>query len=125
MSPRAVVAETDGPTSRRMAELLRAFGYEVVTADTGRAVLDLVAADRPDLIVLDVYLPDLLGTSVCHQIKDGHDRPGIIITSFKTFPIEEKIAAAAGADALLRKPLKDEELTALVRDLAAPPGEGP
>jgi len=116
------VAETDEPTSRRMAELLRAMGFEVKSADTGRAVLDLAAAGRPDLIVLDVYLPDLLGTTVCHQIKNGHNRPPIILTSFKTFPIEDKIASAAGADALLRKPLKDEELTALVRDLVAGTG---
>ncbi len=124
MTLKAMVAETDEPTGRRMAELLRALGFEVKTADTGQAVLDLAAAGRPDLIVLDIYLPDLIGTTVCHQIKNALNRPPIILTSFKTFPIEDKIAAAARADALLRKPLRDDELTALVRNLVAGTGEG-
>jgi two-component system KDP operon response regulator KdpE len=111
MPLKAMVAETDEPTGERLRVLLEGLGFKVELAPTGRALLDRAAQVRPDLILVDLYLPDLLGTIVCHELRGNSGRlTPIVITSFKTYPLEAEIASAAGADALLRKPIQDEQV---------------
>jgi two-component system response regulator PrrA len=126
MPLKAMVAETDEPTGRRLQLLLESMGFEVELAPSGHELRDRASAAPPDLIVVDLYLPDLLGTVVCHKIKSGQSRwIPIILTSFKTYPIEDEIASAAGADALLRKPLVDDQLRETVGRLMDQSGGRP
>ena len=61
---------------------LRRAGFEIVTAETGRAALDLVSSARPDLIVLDVMLPDLDGFAILERLRqDGSTVPVIFLTA--------------------------------------------
>ncbi len=126
MPLKALVAETDEPTGQRLQRLLETMGFEVELASSGRDLLGRAAAVKRDLIVVDLYLPDLLGTIVCHEIRGNHDRSiPVIITSFKTYPLEDEIVSAAGADALLRKPLQDELVRETVGRLVGPSGVRP
>src|SRR6185436_5233807 len=80
-----------------VAPLLRGNGYEVLSAMTGRAGLDAVDRDKPDLIVLDLGLPDLDGVEVCRQMRHTSSAP-IIVLSARGAEGDKVAALDAGAD---------------------------
>jgi two-component system KDP operon response regulator KdpE len=99
---------------RTLVPLLRSRGYTVTTAETGRDALAAIDADRPDLVVLDLGLPDMDGTVVCEQIRARSDVPILILSARLTEP--DKIAALDRvADDYITKPFSPEELLARVR----------
>jgi len=99
---------------RTLVPLLRSRGYTVTTAETGRDALAAIDAERPDLVVLDLGLPDMDGTVVCEQIRARSDVPILILSARLTEP--DKIAALdRGADDYITKPFSPEELLARVR----------
>jgi two-component system, OmpR family, KDP operon response regulator KdpE len=97
-----------------VAPLLRARGYEVLTAMTGRAALDAVDRHHPDLIVLDLGLPDLDGVQVCQQIR-ASDHVPILVLSARGAEGDKVRALDAGADDYVTKPFGIEELLARIR----------
>jgi two-component system KDP operon response regulator KdpE len=94
--------------------LLRARGYEVSVAGNAREALDSVERDRPDLIVLDLGLPDLDGIEVCRRVRARSDLP-IIILSARGGERDKVAALDEGADDYVTKPFGPEELIARVR----------
>ncbi len=99
---------------RTMVPLLRSRGYSVTTAETGNDALAAIDAERPDLVVLDLGLPDMDGTIVCERIRARSDVPILILSARTTEP--DKIAALdRGADDYITKPFGPEELLARVR----------
>ena len=99
---------------RTMVPLLRSRGYTVTTAETGKDALAAIDAERPDLVVLDLGLPDMDGTVVCERIRARSDVPILILSARLTEP--DKIAALdRGADDYITKPFSPEELLARVR----------
>ena len=64
-----------------VSPLLRNSGYTVRSASTGRAALDIIERDKPDLIVLDLGLPDLDGVEVCRQARDTSGAPIIVLSA--------------------------------------------
>jgi two-component system KDP operon response regulator KdpE len=97
-----------------MVPLLRSRGYTVTTAETGKDALAAIDAERPDLVVLDLGLPDMDGTVVCERIRARSDMPILILSARLTEP--DKIAALdRGADDYITKPFSPEELLARVR----------
>src|SRR5215217_9291708 len=99
---------------RAMAPLLRSRGYSVTVADSGRAALEAFERDRPDLVILDLGLPDIHGSEVCRQIRDRSDTP-ILILSARGAEKDKVAALDQGADDYLTKPFGPEELMARVR----------
>jgi two-component system, OmpR family, KDP operon response regulator KdpE len=97
-----------------VAPLLRARGYEVLTAMTGRAALDTFDRDHPDLIVLDLGLPDMDGVQVCQQIR-ASDHVPILVLSARGAEGDKVRALDAGADDYVTKPFGIEELLARIR----------
>ncbi len=97
-----------------VAPLLRGNGYEVLSAMTGRAGLDAVDRDKPDLIVLDLGLPDLDGIDVCRQVRHTSSAP-IIVLSARGAEGDKVAALDAGADDYVTKPFGAEELLARIR----------
>jgi two-component system KDP operon response regulator KdpE len=96
------------------APLLRARGYEVSTAMSGRACLESVERVNPDLIVLDLGLPDMDGVEVCRLLRDGRSTPIIVLSARGAEP--DKVSALdAGADDYVTKPFGAEELLARIR----------
>jgi len=99
---------------RAMAPLLRSRGYSVTLAGTGREALDLFARERPDLVILDLGLPDINGIEVCRQVRELADTP-ILILSARGAEKDKVAALDQGADDYMTKPFGPEELMARVR----------
>jgi two-component system KDP operon response regulator KdpE len=111
---RILVVDDETPIRRYLRVALGAQGYSVLESATGRETLDAVPAQRPDLVILDLGLPDLDGVEVTRRLREWSQIP-IIILSVREAE-EEKIAALdAGADDYLVKPFGTGELTARIR----------
>ncbi len=93
-------------------------GYEVVTVNNGSAALKKIAETRPDIIVLDVYMPGYGGLEVCQRVKEAAEtaRIPVLLTVGKLEPFKPEEARRAGADAFIVKPFEATELlTALTK----------
>ena len=117
-TPKILVVD-DVPENVRLLEaVLVPRGYEVVTAHDGDAALDLVEAEEPDLILLDVMMPRLDGYAVCTRLRANDDTamlPVIMVTS--SVGQEKTRAIEAGADDFIPKPFNHDELLTRVRSL--------
>ena len=102
-----------------LADLLGVKGYAVATAATGEEGLAKLAAERPDLVLLDVMMPGLSGYDVCRRIRSDASTallPVVLVTSLD--PVQERVKGIeAGADDFLSKPINQPELFARVRSL--------
>jgi two-component system KDP operon response regulator KdpE len=113
-SPRILLVDDDVSIQRAVAPLLRSRGYEVEVAGTGRDALTTAAAHAPDLIVLDLGLPDLEGTEVCRRIRTESAVP-IVVLSARGSEGDKVAALDLGADDYVTKPFSPEELLARIR----------
>ena len=128
MPARILIVDDEQNIIATVAPLLRARGYEVVSAGTGRAALAAMERDQPDLIVLDLGLPDIDGVEVCRQVRQTSSIP-VLVLSARGAEGDKVRALDAGADDYVTKPFGAEELLARIRatlrrvDPASPPGE--
>jgi two-component system, OmpR family, KDP operon response regulator KdpE len=99
---------------RTMAPLLRSRGYDVTVAGTARDALASVESERPDLIVLDLGLPDMDGIEVCRRVRARWDTP-IVVLSARGAEKDKVMALDEGADDYVTKPFGPDELLARVR----------
>ena len=97
-----------------VAPLLRARGYDVLSAMSGRAALEAIDRDEPDLIVLDLSLPDIDGVEVCRRVRQTLSVP-ILVLSARAGERDKVSALDAGADDYVTKPFGAEELLARIR----------
>jgi putative two-component system response regulator len=115
-----VLVVDDYESNRRgLGQLLEHDGYSVLTASNGRDALEIVARERPDLILLDVLMPGISGLEVCAQLKRNADTrltPVVLISGAQER--QTRLAGLdAGADDFLNKPVDAEELRTRVRSL--------
>jgi putative two-component system response regulator len=115
-----VLVVDDYESNRRgLGQLLEHDGYSVLTAANGRDALEIVARERPDLILLDVLMPGISGLEVCAQLKRNADTrltPVVLISGAQER--QTRLAGLdAGADDFLNKPVDAEELRTRVRSL--------
>jgi two-component system, OmpR family, KDP operon response regulator KdpE len=99
---------------RAVTPLLRSQGYEVETAATAREALNTFERMRPDLIVLDLGLPDADGLTVCRRVRAESDVP-ILVLSARGAEKEKVLALDQGADDFVTKPFGPDELLARIR----------
>jgi two-component system, OmpR family, KDP operon response regulator KdpE len=105
----------DEPQIRRVVRhALEGLDARVLEAATGREGLDLAAAERPDLVVLDLGLPDLPGVDICREIRGWSSAP-IVVLSARHSDQEKVSLLDAGADDYVTKPFSTLELQARIR----------
>ena len=114
MATRILIVDDEPNILATVSPLLRARGYEVLSAMSGRAAIDAVERDKPDLVVLDLGLPDLDGVEVCRRIRDTSGAP-ILVLSARGAEGDKVNALDAGADDYVTKPFGSEELLARIR----------
>jgi DNA-binding response OmpR family regulator len=114
---RTILLVEDEPTLlETLAWNLEQDGYGVVTAVDGRAALDRFRETRPDLVILDLMLPEIPGTDVCRIIRQESATPIIMLTA-KDSEIDKIVGLELGADDYVTKPFSLPELQARIRAL--------
>ena len=110
-----VLVIDDEPQIRRVVRhALESEATRVLEAATGRDGIDLAAAERPDLIVLDLGLPDIAGADVCRDVRGWSNAP-IVVLSARHSDDEKAALLDLGADDYVTKPFSTRELQARVR----------
>lgn len=115
-----LVTENDPELLILTAMVLRGEGHEVLEASTGKEGLEKTRANRPDVVLLDMALPDISGIEACRQIKESGDlKYTLIILTSDTHISSEHQANALniGADGFIVKPISDKELIARVQSM--------
>jgi DNA-binding response OmpR family regulator len=116
MSDKILLVDDDPTLLDTLAFNLRHAGYRVVTAADGAAALEQAAAEKPDLVILDLMLPELDGLTVCRSLRQASDLPILILTA-RTGELDKIVGLESGADDYLTKPFSLGELQARVRAL--------
>src|SRR6187431_1351447 len=114
---RTILVVDDEPTLREtIVDALEADGFRVVAAADGREALVRFRADRPDLVLLDLMLPELSGIEVCRIIRAESGVPIVMLTA-KDSELDKVVGLELGADDYVTKPFSLRELTARIRAL--------
>jgi two-component system KDP operon response regulator KdpE len=111
---RILVVDDDAVLRSTLAIGLRAAGHEVVVAADGRTALQALREDAPDLLVLDLGLPDLSGVEVLRRLRDWSSVP-VVVLSARSESTDKVEALDLGADDYVTKPFGMEELLARIR----------
>jgi DNA-binding response OmpR family regulator len=115
-APRVLVVEDDEDIAQALQRSLRMEGYEVRSAADGRAALEHGRAFAPDLVILDLGLPEIDGIEVARHLREGDDVPILMLTARDA--VESRVEGLdAGADDYLVKPFERQELLARMRAL--------
>lgn len=98
---------------------LEANQYDVISAPDGKAGLEKIKKERPDLIILDVLMPEMDGFEVCRKIRvdDKYKKIPVIMLTVKFQPSDLKFARDLGADAYITKPFEPEVLLEYIKKL--------
>jgi len=122
-----LLVEDEASISSFVSMYLRNAGYTVRTAATGADALAQVASEAPDLIVLDLMLPDIDGVEICRRIRQRSELPILMLTA-RDEDVDKIIGLEVGADDYLTKPFNPRELVARVKSIlrrAAPQRQKP
>lgn len=114
MSSKILVIDDEVPIRRMLRIALKSAGHEMLDADTGETGLALVARQQPDLVVLDLGLPDMDGHQVLAELRQWSKVP-VIVLSVRNNDREKVRALDAGAQDYVTKPFSIEELLARIR----------
>jgi two-component system KDP operon response regulator KdpE len=115
MSEKILVVDDEPRVVRLVSEVLKAMGYQVVAATSGKSAVEVVALEQPDLVLLDILLPlGPDGYEVCRRIREFSDVPVIMLTA-KAQEMDMLHGFDVGADDYLTKPFSAKELVARVK----------
>jgi len=126
MAHKVLVVDDDPIMHRVLKHYLERNGFDMLSATTGREALDLAHREHPDLIVLDVRMPDMSGLAALRQLKASQVTeaiPVIVVTvnADRTTHMESEVSGAA---AFLSKPFRPAELLGMMQKLIQPGPEG-
>ena len=114
MKPRALVIDDEKQMRRLLRLALEDADYQVFEAETGQGGLEEIVHRRPDVVLLDLGLPDIVGVKVLQRMREWTQVP-VLILSVRDDPAEKVTALDAGADDYVTKPFDTGELLARVR----------
>ncbi len=115
MSPRILVVDDEEVIVRLVSFNLEKEGFETLAAYDGREALDIIRREHPDLVVLDVMLPELDGFSLCRLLRQEKILIPVLMLTAKDEEIDKVLGLEMGADDYLTKPFSPRELVARVR----------
>jgi two-component system phosphate regulon response regulator PhoB len=109
---RVLVVEDEADLSSSLAYALRTNGYEAQVADRGDAALQALETFQPDLVLLDLMLPDMSGLEICRRLRStqGPPQPAVVILSARAQEIDRVVGFEIGADDYVVKPFSVREL---------------
>jgi two-component system phosphate regulon response regulator PhoB len=109
---RVLVVEDEADISGSLAYALRASGHEAQVADRGEAALEALDNFHPDLVLLDLMLPDMSGIEICRRLRrsPGPGQPAVIILSARAQEVDRVVGFEVGADDYVVKPFSVREL---------------
>ncbi|MBV5324311.1 MAG: response regulator, partial [Rhodospirillaceae bacterium] len=110
---RILVVEDEPTIAEILVDYLRHAGFAPRHLDNGRAALDSIRSDPPDLVVLDIMLPGLDGMSVCREVRKFSAVPIIMVTA-RVEEIDRLMGLGVGADDYVCKPFSPREVVARV-----------
>lgn len=119
MSQKILIADDEPNILISLEFLMKREGYEVLLARDGQEALDVMARERPDLVLLDVMMPVKTGFDVCHEVRASESLRHVPILMLTAKGRETDVAKglALGADAYMTKPFSTRDLVARVRSL--------
>lgn len=117
---RILVVDDDPDILFATARILKQEGFEVISANTGNQCLEKVDKEDPDLILLDVELPDILGTEVCQKLKGStdHEKKYIMMLSGEKISSDDQADGLDfGADGYIARPVSNRELVSRINSM--------
>lgn len=112
---KVLIAEDDLHIREALKDILRMEGYDCLLAADGAAAMTQYQAEKPQLVLLDIMMPDQDGYSVCRQIRQQDQQTAIIFISAKSEEIDRVLGLELGADDYIMKPFGKHEVVARVR----------
>jgi len=119
---RILIVDDDYETRLAIADILLSLGYDVLDAGSARSAVELAAKSQPDLVLLDLILPDAAGFEVLRQLRrlpGGLERPVVAMSGFPERK-EDAIACGERFTSYLLKPFGEAELVGTIRKLLPP-----
>jgi DNA-binding response OmpR family regulator len=114
MNEKILVVDDEEAIHLGVGDLLASEGYRVSTARDGREALERFSADRPDLVLLDVMMPEMSGYDVCRAIRRTDPLTPVMMLTAKAEEVDKVVGLELGADDYVVKPFGTGELTARV-----------
>jgi len=114
---RILIVEDERAVARGLEYGLTSEGFTTLLADTGRQGLDMARSQNPDLILLDIRLPDISGFDICRQLRAEGKRMPILMLTARDEEVDKVLGLELGADDYVVKPFSLRELTSRIRAL--------
>jgi len=111
-----LVVEDDASLAQWVSDYLTDHDYQVSVANRGDTAVELIASDMPDIVILDIMLPEKDGFDVCREVRGFYPRPILMLTAC-TEETDEVLGLELGADDYLAKPVKPRVLLARIKAL--------
>ena len=112
-----LIVEDERAVARGLEYGLSSEGFQTVWAENGAQALDLFHQEQPDLILLDIRLPDMSGFDICRTLRSGGNRQPIIMLTARDEELDKVLGLELGADDYVVKPYQLRELIARIRAL--------
>ena len=115
-SQHIIIVDDEAPAREMVGDYLRMHGFTVTLCDGGKSLREAIAADRADLVVLDLNMPEEDGLSIIRDLKARNNVPVIMLTATAS-PIDRIVGLEVGADDYVAKPCELRELMARIRSV--------
>ena len=111
-----LLVDDDRMITSPLRRTLEQNGYDVLLASNGRAGLDMALVEKPDVVVLDVMMPEMDGWAVCRELRQQSGVPILMLTAMSE-EVDRILGLELGADDYLTKPFSSRELMARIKAL--------
>ena len=120
-----LIVEDNELNMKLLRDVLKAYGYATITTERGTAALTLAREHRPDLILLDLQLPDISGYDALRRLKDDEETRNIPVVAVTAFAMagDERKALASGCDGYVAKPILLRKFLDVVERFVGKAGE--